>query len=158
MSDLRMRSTHRGTIGVSGGFKGVRVGFRFSRRAAVVMLAEEKVSGTDIGHIGRRRPFSFPDTFSTPGLVFRLETVEVFFRLSRGFRLRDGTWTRECAGKHERIRAAVQQAFTSGGAYVTVEWLARILCESVPVTVEEIAALCKKTRQYRVRGTIITRS
>jgi len=31
----------------------------------------DTVSGTDIGHIGRRKPFSVPDTLSIPGHVWK---------------------------------------------------------------------------------------
>jgi hypothetical protein len=38
----------------------------FSPGLNVIVGAANKVSGTNIGYIGRRKPFSVPDTFSIP--------------------------------------------------------------------------------------------
>jgi hypothetical protein len=68
-SNTRMRPSeetlrHRGRNSILAGSRvrprnGSQSRRRFDRSA-------DKVSGTDFGHIGRKKPFSVPDTFSVP--------------------------------------------------------------------------------------------
>jgi hypothetical protein len=91
------------------------------------------------------------------GLAVRPETVELFLRLSRDLRGDKGTWSRRGDDKADRILAALQQAFAGGSTYVPLERVARILGAGVPVTADDIDAVCQESGQYRRQGNYILR-
>ena len=91
------------------------------------------------------------------GAPWRAETVELFLRLASDLTERDGLWQRICHDKPGRILAALQTAFAGGQTYLPIAGLSRYLDSGDAITVEEIAAVCEQTGQFRLQGRLILR-
>ena len=76
------RAFLEGADGLEDFFQGVGVGG--DERIAAIVVRPDNVSGTDIGNIGRRKPFSVPDTFFDATLSTRKRWSRVGGQLRSG--------------------------------------------------------------------------
>lgn len=93
------------------------------------------------------------------GLTCRPETVELFLELSKQIKRCERQWASNSASSHDQILGALQQAFAGGQAYVPIDRLGKYLDASVSeaLTEDDIAAACKESGQFRLRGKFIIR-
>ena len=82
----------------------------------------------------------------------------LFLRLSHEIEEEKGQWTNKGRSKQQRILAALARAFEKGSAYVPVARLGEYLGSNEPLTLEEIAAVCEKSGDYRLQGKFILRT